>query len=144
MKLHFKIALLLLIAMQWLMPARAEEHAVNDSRPEVHKVLFIGDSMTGWLSERLNAYGKQNGFEVATVVWDGSTIRKWGNSPRLTSIIEKQAPDAIFVSLGMNELFETNPSRLAPQLAAIKGAAGKVPIIWVGPPSWPGRGNGKG
>lgn len=115
-----------------------------DKRPVAKKILFIGDSMTGWLAERLGAYGKQNGFEVATVVWDGSTIRKWGSTPRLTSIIREQHPDAIFVSLGMNELFEANPeARLGTALDAIKGAAGDVPLIWVGPPSWPGHKKGE-
>lgn len=115
-----------------------------DERPVAKKVLFLGDSMTGWLAERLNAYGKENGFEVATVVWDGSTIKKWGSSPRLTSIISQQDPDAILISLGMNELFEANPAtRLGTQLDAIKGAAGDVPIIWVGPPSWPGHDKGE-
>jgi hypothetical protein len=100
--------------------------------------------MTGWLSERLNAYGKENGFEVATVVWDGSTIKKWGSSPRLTSMITRQDPDAIFISLGMNELFEANPeSQLRSRLEAIVGAAGDIPVIWIGPPSWPGHNKGE-
>lgn len=116
----------------------------DDGRPVVHKILFLGDSMTGWLAERLNAYGNENGFEVATVVWDGSTIRKWGSSPRLTSIIDRQEPDAIFISLGMNELFEADPeSRLRAKLDAIVGAAGDVPVIWIGPPSWPGHDKGE-
>ena len=107
------------------------------------KILFIGDSMTGWLSERLEAYGNENGFEVATVVWDGSTITKWGNSPRLASIIEKVKPDAIFISLGMNDLFETQPEkRFGKSMNVIKGAAGEIPIVWVGPPSWPGQNKG--
>lgn len=112
-------------------------------RPVVRKVLFLGDSMTGWLAERLNAYGEENGFEVATVVWDGSTIKKWGSSPRLTSLIQRHDPDAIFISLGMNELFETNPSiRFGKQFDAIIGAAGDVPLVWIGPPSWPGHDKG--
>lgn len=116
----------------------------HEDAPVAKKILFIGDSMTGWLSERLNAYGKANGFEVATVVWDGSTIKKWGSSPRLTSIIRQQDPDAIFVSLGMNELFEANPeSQLGARLEAIKGAAGHIPLIWVGPPTWPGHNKGE-
>lgn len=115
-----------------------------DKRPVARKILFLGDSMTGWLSERLNAYGQQNGFEVATVVWDGSTIRKWGSSPKLTSLIDKMQPDAIFLSLGMNELFEANPeTRFRSSLEAIKGAAGDVPVIWIGPPSWPGHNKGE-
>lgn len=139
-KISILIALLSVLLPVW---ARAQESAADD-RPVARKILFFGDSMTGWLSERLNAYGKENGFEVATVVWDGSTIRKWGSSPRLTSVITRQDPDAIFISLGMNELFEANPeSQLRSRLDAIVGAAGDIPVIWIGPPSWPGHNKGE-
>lgn len=139
-KISILIALLSVLLPVW---ARAQESAADD-RPVARKILFLGDSMTGWLSERLNAYGKENGFEVATVVWDGSTIKKWGSSPRLTSMITRQDPDAIFISLGMNELFEANPeSQLRSRLEAIIGAAGDIPVIWIGPPSWPGHNKGE-
>lgn len=121
-------------------PVSAAEH----EKPVARKVLFIGDSMTGWLSERMEAYGRQNGFEVATVVWDGSTIKKWGTAPRFHSIVREQKPDAIFVSLGMNDLFETNPgAKYQSSIDAIKGVAGEIPIIWIGPPSWPGHNKGE-
>ena len=35
----------------------------------IKNVLFIGDSMTGWMADRLNAYGEKNGFKVSSVVW---------------------------------------------------------------------------
>lgn len=139
-KISILIALLSVLLPVWV---RAQESAL-EGRSVARKILFLGDSMTGWLSERLNAYGKENGFEVATVVWDGSTIRKWGSSPRLTSVITRQDPDAIFISLGMNELFESNPeSQLRSRLDAIVGAAGDIPVIWIGPPSWPGHNKGE-
>ncbi len=115
-----------------------------EEKHEVHKVLFIGDSMTGWLAERLNAYGQANGFEVVTVVWDGSTIRKWGATPKLAGMVSKYEPDALFVSLGMNELFEPRPEQnLSASVDKILSAAGDVPVVWIGPPSWPGRGKGE-
>lgn len=139
-KISILITLLSVLLPVW---ARAQESAADD-RPVARKILFLGDSMTGWLSERLNAYGKENGFEVATVVWDGSTIKKWGSSPRLTSVITRQDPDAIFISLGMNELFEANPeSQLRSRFDVIVGAAGDIPVIWIGPPSWPGHNKGE-
>lgn len=111
----------------------------------IKKVLYIGDSMTGWLAERLNAYGSTNGFEVATVVWDGSTIRKWGASKaRLKSIIAREKPDAVFISLGLNELLEPNPEkRLGKAIDGILATIVSRPIVWVGPPSWPGKGKGE-
>ena len=120
-----------------------EETVTPREIPVAKKVLFIGDSMTGWLAERLNAYGKENGFEVATIVWDGSTISKWANSPRLSTVIEEQAPDAVFISLGMNELFEPRPEqKLKGSLDKIKEAVGEIPMVWIGPPSWPGHKEG--
>lgn len=117
--------------------------ASPETRHEVRKILFIGDSMTGWLAERLNAYGKENGFSVSTVVWDGSTIQKWSASQKLAGIIAEQKPDAVFVSLGMNELFETNPEKsLKTSITNLKKKIGNLPIIWIGPPSWPGHNKG--
>lgn len=131
-----KIIYTLIIALLAALPTMADK--------PLGKVLVIGDSMTGWLAERLNAYGQQDGFEVATVVWDGSTIAKWGSSPKLKKIIEEQNPDAVFISLGMNELFERNPeSRLGKSVDHILGAIGERPYLWIGPPSWPGKGSGE-
>lgn len=113
------------------------------SEKKIKKILFIGDSMTGWLSERLNAYGKLNGFEVSTVVWDGSTIKKWADSPAFPALIEKMDPDAVFVSLGMNELFESNPERQLKQpVEEIIRTIGDRRLVWLGPPSWPGQTRG--
>lgn len=135
---------LIMLAWGFTLSAAPAQNAVHENHQgKVNKVLFIGDSMTGWLSERLNAYGENNGFEVATVIWDGSTISKWGNSPKLARLIEEQNPDAVFLSLGMNELFEANPSKLHDEVSKIKEAIGDRPFVWVGPPSWPGYDKGK-
>jgi len=124
---------------------QAEAYTTEEKTEKpIKKVMFIGDSMTGWLAERLNAYGKKNGFEVATIVWDGSTMQKWGKSPKLASLIKQQNPDAVMICLGMNELFEKNPeTRLKGAFNKIKAAIGDRPMLWVGPPSWPGHKEGK-
>lgn len=127
-------------------PYKAQQHPAatqSDTTEYIRKVLFIGDSMTGWMAERFNAYGEKNGFEVATVVWDGSTIRKWAAAPGLANIIKKEKPDAIIVSLGMNELFERNPeSRLKASVDKLRGNFSDLPFLWIGPPSWPGHKDG--
>ncbi len=128
------IALIALVAIQ---PHQAQATPVK-------KVLYIGDSMTGWLADRLNAYGAENGFEVATVMWDGSTIRKWGQSAKLKSIIDKENPDAVFISLGLNELLEARPeTTLKGYVDKIVAAVGNRKLVWVGPPTWPGKGKGE-
>ncbi|MDE6445190.1 MAG: SGNH/GDSL hydrolase family protein [Muribaculaceae bacterium] len=115
-----------------------------DNVKPIQKVLFLGDSMTGWMAERFNAYADNNDFEVATIVWDGSTISKWANSPNLKKIIEEQKPDAVILSLGMNELFEGNPeTRLTKPVEQLKETIGDIPFLWIGPPSWPGHSEGE-
>lgn len=118
--------------------------ATADTVRPIGKLLIIGDSMTGWMAERLNQYGAENGFEVATIVWDGSTIKKWAASPRLKKYVDDIDPDAVIVSLGMNEMFETNPeSRLGAKTDTLLASLGRRPYVWVGPPSWPGHNEGK-
>lgn len=133
------------IAFMALLFSGATAEAQNPANPlePARKVLFLGDSMTGWMAERLNAYGDENDFEVATIVWDGSTLSKWAETPDLADIIAEQDPDAIIVSLGMNEMFESNPNRFKDELDKIIGAFGDTPFLWIGPPSWPGHSQGK-
>lgn len=110
----------------------------------IKKVLFIGDSMTGWMAERLNAYGAKNGFEVATYTWDGSTIKKWATSSKFKEIVKSVDPDAVFVCLGMNDMFQTNPqAAFGAYVQDIKSAVGDAELLWIGPPSWPGKNLGE-
>ena len=99
--------------------------------------------MTGWLSERLEAYGALNGFEVSTVIWDGSTLTKWVNPGKIPGFIAQYKPDVVFVCLGLNELLVKNPgTRMAAPLEKLEKQLGDVPMVWVGPPTWPGKGDG--
>lgn len=157
MKLHFTynqhfaiagfIALLLVAFASFPLCAFSQEtehEVVASDSTKVKKILFLGDSMTGWMAERLNAYGELNGFEVSTVVWDGSTISKWAAAENLPRIIEEQNPDAIIVSLGMNEMFEQNPqTRLKRPTESLVSKFGNIPFLWIGPPSWPGHSEGE-
>lgn len=112
----------------------------GDGSTTAKKILFIGDSTTAWLADRLNAYGKVNGFTVAAEVWDGSTIRKWADWQPLSKVIAAKHPDVIFVSLGLNDMYEKNPEkRLGPSLAKLLKVFGNIPVIWIGPVSWPGK-----
>lgn len=120
-------------------------HEDAQKKPMARKLLVIGDSMTGWIGERMSAYGDKNGYEVATVVWDGSTIKKWAaSSARLKKIISEQKPDGVVICLGMNELLEKNPkTRLSGPVETLLESLGDTPYVWLGPPSWPGKPGGK-
>ncbi|MDE6010292.1 MAG: SGNH/GDSL hydrolase family protein [Muribaculaceae bacterium] len=132
---HIFIALCLMLTLgintSWAQPAK--------------KILVMGDSMTGWMGERLNSYGKANGFEVATIVWDGSTIKKWGASAdKVKKYVDEIDPDAVIICLGLNECAERNPeTQLGKSLTSILDAVGERPLLWVGPPSWPGKDYGE-
>ncbi len=110
----------------------------------IRRVLFIGDSMTGWLAERLEAYGTLNGFEVSTVIWDGSTLPKWVNSGKLPSLIKTHKPDAVFICLGLNEILAKDMNaRMSKPVAALEQQLEGIPFVWVGPPTWPGKSTGQ-
>lgn len=141
---RFTAAVVMLVAVISSMYAQGVFQEMMESSKPVKKVLFIGDSQTGWMGERLTAYGVQNGFEVATVTWDGATPQKYANSAKLPSLVSAHKPDVIFVNLGMNELLERNPQKnLGPSMEKIKAAFGDTPFVWIGPLSWPGKGKGE-
>lgn len=131
----FLRSLFILILLSFSVSAFAEQENEN----KITKALIFGDSMAGWLGERLNAYGEANGFSVGTVVWDGATIQKFANSPQLKAIIDKQNPQVVFVCLGMNNLAEPRPAVVKPALDKILEAIGDRRLVWIGPPSWPGK-----
>lgn len=120
------------------------EEDEDPDNPYIRRVLLIGDSMTGWLGMRLQAYGDVNGFDVATVYWDGATVKKWADTPKLGELMEDYDPDVVFVSLGMNNLFERDPEQnLREDFNRIMNTIGDRYYIWIGPPNWPGKQGGE-
>lgn len=118
-----------------------QEFAVTDT---IKKVLIFGDSMTGWLGERLQAYGEENDFDVATICWDGATIQKWGSEERTTRMLDQYQPDAVLICLGLNGLLVKNPeAQMGQYLDVMLEELGETPYLWIGPPSWPGKGKGE-
>ena len=114
------------------------------AQKDVHRVLFIGDSMTGWLAERMEAYGQKNNFEVTTIVWDGSTLPKWVNTGKLPSFIAQYKPDVVMICLGLNEMLVKDPAaHMTAPLQKLEKQLGNTPFVWIGPPVWPGKGTGE-
>lgn len=144
-KLRLRIlCVMAMAAITFCCALTAQESFFKEPVPAIKKVLFIGDSQTGWMGERLTAYGAENGFEVATITWDGATPQKYAKSGKLPTLIATHKPDVVFINLGMNELLERNPqTSLGPSMTTIKRALGDIPFVWVGPLSWPGKGKGE-
>ncbi len=117
---------------------RMSAETAKKAKPTVKKVLFMGDSMTGWLAERMAAWGEANGFEVAVVVWDGATVGKMANSEGLKNLLETEKPDAVFISLGMNNYSSANPEQaMGEDFKKLIRLLGNGKLLWIGPPSWP-------
>ena len=100
-------------------------------------ILFIGDSMLEGLAPRLAAYCDVSGHTLVEVIWYSSSTLYWGESARLTELINKFHPDYIFVCLGANELYVPDIKRARrPYVRKILAEIGNIPYVWIGPPNW--------
>ena len=100
-------------------------------------ILFIGDSMLEGLAPRLAAYCDKNGHTLVEVIWYSSSTLCWGESARLTKLINEYHPDYIFVCLGANELYVPDiKSARRPYLKKMLAEIGNIPYVWIGPPNW--------
>ena len=100
-------------------------------------ILFIGDSMLERLSPRIAAYAEENGHQMNTVIWYGSSTEVWATSGRAKDCIRKYRPDYIIISLGGNELFITDIiARRTKYVKQIVADFAGIPYVWIGPPNW--------
>ncbi|MBR5466071.1 MAG: SGNH/GDSL hydrolase family protein [Bacteroidaceae bacterium] len=101
------------------------------------RILFFGDSMIEGLSMRFADYARENGHELYTVCWYGSTTTGWANNlDTLHSFLRWSEADYVVVSLGGNELKVKDLENRAENIRIIQRALGSRPTIWVAPPSW--------
>ena len=100
-------------------------------------ILYIGDSMLEGLGERLAAYCKKSGHTLIEVIWYSSSTKCWGETARLTELINKYHPNYIMVCLGANELYVPNiKTARRPLLKKMLAEIGDTPYLWIGPPNW--------
>ncbi len=100
-------------------------------------ILFIGDSMLERLSPRIAAYAQENGHQMNTVIWYGSSTEVWAKSGRVRQCVQKYRPDYILICLGGNELFVNDIiNRRAKYVRQILSEFAHIPFIWIGPPNW--------
>ncbi|MDO4510596.1 MAG: SGNH/GDSL hydrolase family protein [Bacteroidales bacterium] len=100
-------------------------------------ILFIGDSMLERLSPRIAAYAEENGHQMNTVIWYGSSTEVWATSGRVKEKVAQYKPDYILISLGGNELFINDIiARRTKYVKQIVAEFGNIPYVWIGPPNW--------
>lgn len=101
------------------------------------RILFLGDSMVEGLSMRFSDYAQENGHQLYSVCWYGSSTTGWAaNLDTLESFLRWASPDYVVVSLGGNELRVRDLERRANNISKIHNAMGGVPTVWIAPPSW--------
>ncbi len=101
------------------------------------KILLIGDSMLEQFRWRLRDYCRENGHEMASVIWYSSQTEWYGTSDTLAFYIKKEQPTYIMLILGANELFVSDIiNKRTPYVKHILEQIGDIPFIWIGPPNW--------
>lgn len=99
-------------------------------------ILFFGDSMLEGLSRRLCDYAMENDYELHTICWYSSTSEIWAKSDTLNYFINKYQPTYIMICLCSNEQFVKDLPKRAEYIDEIIARLGKLPYIWIAPPSW--------
>ena len=99
-------------------------------------ILLLGDSMVEGLRLRLGAYAYHNGHKLYTVIWYGSTTKKWAESGKIRHYIYDMKPDYVMICLGGNELFVRDINSHRKYVRKIVSEIGQIPFVWIGPPNW--------
>lgn len=101
------------------------------------RILFFGDSMVEGLSMRFSDYAMENGHQLYSVCWYGSSIGAWAAaSDSIDRMLAWATPDYVVVSLGGNELRAKDLERRKEDIRKIQGRLGTLPTVWIAPPSW--------
>lgn len=106
----------------------------NDTTNEV--VLLCGDSMAGGLAIPFREFCKSHNYILVEDHWSSSTSIAWAATHYMQKLIEKYDPTFIILSLGSNELYTRDLTRLKVNAQIIKNDAGNKRFIWIGPPNW--------
>ena len=102
-------------------------------------VLHVGDSMVGgnWgltraLEQRFTAEGAKfiHDYKVS------ESIVSYDHSPKLKTLIEKNRPDIVIITLGTNDVFVPYPASMAGNIRNIVKRVGATECYWMGPPTW--------
>lgn len=99
-------------------------------------VLLVGDSMAEGLGWTMKGKVENAGGRLIVIPWFSSTTSAWAGEGRLKAEIARYNPDIIFIALGSNEIFLSQPELEAPQVRKLVSELGDIPAYWIGPPSW--------
>ena len=107
---------------------------VKDEAPQ--RFLFVGDSMVEPIAHYLWNYAVENGHELYTVTWYGSSSYSWGGTRTLEHFMEEVKPTFIILCMGSNELTIKDMNTVTKNVNKVLEKVGDIPFIWIGPPSY--------
>ncbi len=107
---------------------------VKDESPQ--RFLFVGDSMVEPIAHYFWNYAKENGHELFTVTWYGSSSYSWGGTRTLEHFMEETKPTFIVLCMGSNELTLKDMNTIHRNVQRVLEKVGDVPFVWIGPPSY--------
>nr|AYM54538.1 hypothetical protein [Racemicystis crocea] len=112
-------------------PAMAEPPPI----PPNTAVLHVGDSFTNaGFSQALRPKMHALGVRYEVRAEDSSYTTSWAS--KLGKLVADIQPDLVIISLGANEVENTEPVTHAPAVRRIVRAIGGRPCVWVSPPLW--------
>ncbi|MEO8800264.1 MAG: SGNH/GDSL hydrolase family protein [Polyangiaceae bacterium] len=128
-----------------------EEPDVAYVRPDVHRVLHLGDSTVGFaggLTKALRPMFTDAGVKYYGDSYTAAGIQSYDDDDknRLAVLIKAFKPDMIIINMGMNNLTVPHPEVLVGHIKSlVKKIIGDGPAprvcYWIGPPAWrPDRG----
>ena len=102
-------------------------------------VLHVGDSMVGGNWGLTRALEQRFSAEGAKFIHDykvSESIVSYDHSPKLKTLIEKNRPDIVIITLGTNDVFVPYPASMAGNIRNIVKRVGTTECYWMGPPTW--------
>ncbi len=102
-------------------------------------VLHVGDSMVGGNWGLTRALEQRFSAEGAKLIRDykvSESIVSYDHSPKLKTLIEKNRPDIVIITLGTNDVFVPYPASMAGNIRNIVRRVGTTECYWMGPPTW--------
>lgn len=102
-------------------------------------VLHVGDSMVGGNLGLTRALEQRFSAEGAKFIKDykvSESIVSYDHSPKLKTLIEKNRPDIVIITLGTNDVFVPYPASMAGNIRNIVKRVGSAECYWMGPPTW--------
>ena len=110
------------------------QQKVKDESPQ--RFLFVGDSMVEPIAHYFWNYAKENGHELYTVTWYGSSSYSWGCTRTLEHFMEETKPTFIVLCMGSNELTLKDMNTIHHNVQRVLEKVGDIPFVWIGPPSY--------